>query len=276
VDGREASEVPNFYQLLESKAGRAVRLTVNDRPSLDGAREETVVPAGSELGLRYLDWVESRRQRVDELSGGRIGYVHLPNTAFEGNREMQKQFFPQAAKEALIVDVRYNGGGFIPDRMIELLTRTQLSFWARRGIVPFSTPGFVLAGPKACLINGQAGSGGDAFPYYFRKLGLGPLIGTRTWGGLIGLSGNPGLADGSLVNVPTFRFYDTEGEWQVEGVGVAPDIEVEDRPDLVAKGQDPTLEKAVEVLLAELAKNPPRKIEPPAPPRPGLEPGAQR
>ena len=168
-------------------------------PSTDGAREERVRPIARETNLRYLDWVASRRARVDELSGGRIGYIHLPNTANAGNRELRKHFYPQAHKEALIIDVRYNGGGFIPDRMIELLARTQLSFWARRGIEPMRTPGYAHNGPKACLINGYSSSGGDAFPYYFSKLDLGPLVGTRTWGGLIGLSGNPGFVDGGSI-----------------------------------------------------------------------------
>jgi tricorn protease len=219
-----------------------------------------------ETNLRYLDWVRSRARRVEELSGGRIGYIHLPNTAGEGNRELQKHFFPQSQEEALIFDARYNGGGFIPDRMIELATRTQLSYWARRGIQPMRTPTYAHTGPKVCLINGLSSSGGDAFPYYFRKLGLGKLIGTRTWGGLIGLSGNPSLMDGGTIEVPRFRFYDTAGEWDVENIGVAPDIEVVDRPDLVAQGQDPTLEKAVEVLLEELRKLPSAEVEVPAPP----------
>ena len=164
--------------------------------SATGARTERVRPITSEQGLRYLDWVESRRRIVDKASNGRIGYIHLPNTGEEGNRELFKSFYPQAAKEALIIDVRYNGGGFIPDRMIELVSRPVLNYWARRGVEPTSTPAYANSGPKVCLINGQSSSGGDAFPYYFRKLGLGPLIGTRTWGGLIGISGNPPLLDG--------------------------------------------------------------------------------
>ncbi len=266
VNGRSALEVDNAYRLLERTAGEVVTLTVNDTPATEGAREVSVRPIARETNLRYLEWVAERRRRVDELSGGRIGYIHLPNTAFEGNRELAKWFLPQANKEALILDARYNGGGFIPDRMIELLTREPMSFWARRGIAPFSTPGFFHEGPKACLINGYSSSGGDAFPFYFRQAGLGPLIGTRTWGGLIGLSGNPGFVDGGSVAVPTFRFYTPAGEWDVEDVGVAPDIEVVDRPDLVAKGHDPSLEKAVEVLLESLEANPEQEVTEPAPP----------
>jgi tricorn protease len=237
-----------------------VTLLVNASPSEKGARLERVRPVASEQNLRYLDWVERNRQFVEKASKGRIGYIHLPNTASEGNRELFRNFYPQATRDALIVDVRYNGGGFIPDRMIELVSRPVLNYWARRGLEPAVTPGFAHTGPKVCLINGQSSSGGDAFPYYFRRLGLGPLIGTRTWGGLIGISGQPPLADGGSVTPPTFRFLTAEGEWDVEGVGVAPDIEVEDNPGLVAQGRDPSLEKGIEVLLQELEKRPARRI----------------
>lgn len=263
VDGTPTRGVENFYRLLENKAGRVVTLLVNSRPDATGAREEKVRPVKQENNLRYLDWVQSRREYVDKMSGGRIGYIHLPNTAQEGNRELFKNFYPQVDKDALIIDDRYNGGGFIPDRMIELIERPVLNYWVSRGTRPSATPAFAHVGPKAMLINGYSASGGDALPYYFRKRGLGKLIGTRTWGGLIGLSGNPSLMDGGAVLVPTFRFLDTEGMWAVEGVGVAPDIEVVDRPDLVAAGRDPSLEVAVKHLLEELEKNPPQKIEVP-------------
>ncbi|NIM00473.1 MAG: acetyl-CoA synthetase [Acidobacteria bacterium] len=267
VDGRSAKGVDNFYELLEGAAGRTVVLRVNNKPKEDGARDVSVRPIARETDLRYLDWAQERLEMVDRLSDGRIGYIHLPNTAFEGNRELRKGFYPQAHKDALIFDARYNGGGFIPDRMMELISRKRLSLWARRGIEPFDTPGYYHEGPKACLMNGYSSSGGDAFPYYFRKLGLGPLIGTRTWGGLIGLSGNPGFMDGGSLSVPTFRFLDTEGNWAVENEGVAPDVEVIDLPERVAKGEDPSLEKAVEMLLEELKRNPPKEIDVPTPPR---------
>ncbi|HVE72556.1 MAG TPA: PDZ domain-containing protein [Thermoanaerobaculia bacterium] len=260
VDGVPTANVDNFYRLLENKADRVVTLLVNSKPEAAGAREEKVRPVKRETNLRYLDWVASRRAYVDKASNGRIGYMHLPNTAAEGNRELFKGFYPQVDKEALIIDDRYNGGGFIPDRMIELLERPVLSYWARRNLQPNVTPAFAHSGPKAMLINGYSASGGDALPYYFRKRKLGPIIGTRTWGGLIGISGNPGLMDGGSISAPAFRFFDTEGMWAVEGVGVAPDIEVVDRPDLVAAGQDPSLEAAVKVLLAELEKNPRKPV----------------
>jgi tricorn protease len=268
VDGRSTRGVKNFYELLEASADRAVVLRVNSRPKDDDkARDVTVRPIRRETNLRYLEWTAQRKEMVDRLSGGRIGYIHLPNTAVEGNRELRKHFYPQAHRDALIFDARYNGGGFIPDRMMELISRQRLSSWARRGIEPFDTPGYFHEGPKACLANGYSSSGGDAFPYYFRKLGLGPIVGTRTWGGLIGLSGNPGFMDGGSLNVPTFRFMDTDGHWAVENVGVAPDVEVIDRSEWVAMGRDPSLEKAIEMLLEELKKNPPKGIVVPTPPR---------
>ena len=266
IDGHKVTTEDNPYKFLENKSGKVVSLLVNNTPSKSGAHEEKVKPVNIETNLRYLNWIDSRRKIVDDLSDGRIGYMHLPNTAGAGNRELFKNFYPQTNKEALIIDVRYNGGGFIPDRMIELLDRPILNYWTRRGVVPTPTPGVSHQGPKVCLINGYSSSGGDAFPYYFRKRGLGKLIGTRTWGGLIGLSGNPGLMDGGSISIPTFRFLETDGNWAVENEGVSPDFEVVDRPELVAKGEDPTLEKAVEVLLEELKLNPPKELIVPNPP----------
>ena len=256
----------NFYELLEGKADRVVTLKLNNRADVAGARDERVRPVKSESNLRYLDWVESRQELVNKLSGGRVGYIHVPNTAVEGNRELFKNFYPQSRKEALIIDDRYNGGGFIPDRMIELLERKPLNYWVRRGTGANSTPVFAHAGPKAMLINGYAGSGGDALPYYFRLRGLGRVFGTTTWGGLIGLSGNPQLMDGGSLSAPTFRFLDLEGNWAVEGVGVDPDVEVVDRPDALARGEDPTLEAAVKYLMDELRRSPQKRVTAPAPP----------
>lgn len=266
IDGHELSADVNPYKYLENKADKVVTLIVNSKPSKDGAREEKVKPVKSEQNLFYLDRVDSRMKMVDELSGGKIGYIHIPNTATEGNRELFKYFYPQTNKEALIIDARYNGGGFVPDRMIELVSRKTLNYWTRRGIEPIPVPGFVHDGPKACLINGYSSSGGDAFPYYFRKMNIGKIIGTRTWGGLIGISGNPNLMDGGSISIPVFRFLDTDGNWAVENEGVYPDIEIDDRADLVVQGRDPSLEKAVEVLLEELKNNPQKKVVvPPAP-----------
>ncbi len=266
IDNVSTRGVDNVYRLLENKAERLVTLRVNARPQEAGSREVIVRTLASEQELRYLDWVQSRRRLVEQLSDGRIGYIHVPNTAVEGSRELFKGLVAWHDKDALIIDDRYNGGGFIPDRLVELLARTPLNYWKQRGLEPNATPFLHHRGPKAMLINGLSSSGGDALPYYFRKLGLGKLIGTRTWGGLIGLSGNPRLMDNGAVLAATFSFMDTDGNWAVEDVGVTPDIEVIDRPELLAAGRDPSIERAVQELLAELEKNPPRPVvAPPAP-----------
>jgi tricorn protease len=269
IDGHDLVTADNPYRLLENKANVPVVLKVADTAAGAGAREVTVRPVSSELGLFYLDWVRSRMALADKLSGGKVGYIHLPDTSTAGNRMLQKMFYSQAGKPALIVDDRYNGGGFIPDRMIEYLARHTLAYWARRGIEGFTTPGFAHDGPKAMLINGYSSSGGDALPYFFRQNGLGPLIGTRTWGGLIGLSGNPSLMDGGAVQIPTFRIYDQSGKWVIENEGVSPDVEVIDLPERRIAGGDPSLEKAVEMLLEELKKKPGGAPPVPTPPRMG-------
>ena len=267
VNGRELTTAQNPYELLENLGLRHVELTVNSTPSASGAKNYTVKTITSETELRYLDWVRSRREMVDRLSGGKIGYIHVPNTAIEGNRELFKGMLAYNDKEALIIDDRYNGGGFIPDRMIDLLNRRTLVYWYRNGLPqPMKSPGIAHDGPKVMLINGYSSSGGDAFPYFFRKTGEGKLIGTRTWGGLVGISGNARLADGGYISVPRFGIYDEDGEWIIEGIGVYPDIEVVDRPEELAKGNDPSIGKAVEVLLEELKKNPPRQVTAPEPP----------
>lgn len=266
VDGVDARSVKNFYQLLQDKGDRKVTLRVSAKADAGAARDVRVKTLTSELALRYADWVSTRRAMIDRLSGGRIGYIHVPNTAVEGNRELFKGMLAYSRKDALIIDDRYNGGGFIPDRMIELVSRKPLNYWKRRGLDPQATPLLSHDGPKAMLTNGLSSSGGDAFPYYFKKLGLGKVIGTRTWGGLIGISGNPSLADGGTLLAATFRFMDTDGNWAVEDEGVSPDIEVIDRPELIAAGKDPSVEKAVEILLQDLARHPKRAIvAPPAP-----------
>ncbi|MCK7595067.1 S41 family peptidase [Pseudomarimonas salicorniae] len=268
IDGQSTRGVDNVYRLLENKADRLVELRVAKRPDDSAARTVRVHTIDSELSLRYLDWVAERRRMVEAASDGRIGYIHVPNTAVEGSREMFQGLLAYGSRDALIIDDRYNGGGFIPDRMVEWLSRTPLNYWKQRGLEPNATPLLSHRGPKAMLINGLSSSGGDALPYYFRKLQLGPLIGTRTWGGLIGIQSgsNPRLADGGAVLAASFRFLDTEGRWAVEDEGVSPDREVIDRPELVAAGRDPSLEAAIAHLMAELQRNPPRPVTaPPAP-----------
>ncbi|HHN48141.1 MAG TPA: acetyl-CoA synthetase [Bacteroidales bacterium] len=266
INGKEITTADNPYKFLENLAGQRVEIEVNARPQAQGARLSTITTIDSELELFYFNWVTERREMVDRLSGGRIGYFHVPNTAQDGNRELFRGLYTYHNKEALIIDVRYNGGGFIPARMIELLDRRTLNYWHRNGLSPWRAPNIAHDGPKAMLINGYSSSGGDALPYYFKKTGQGPLIGTRTWGGLIGISGNARLVDGGYIAVPRFGIFDENEEWIIEGIGVYPDIEVVDRPEKLARGIDPGIEKAVEVLLKELELNPARRASPPAPP----------
>ncbi len=267
INGINLTTDINPYELLENQGGRHVELTVNNSPSATGANTFAVKTITSEQELRYMDWVNERRAMVDKLSGGKIGYIHVPNTAVEGNRELHRGIYSYNDKDALIIDDRYNGGGFIPDRMIDLLNRRTLVYWYQNGIKQsMKSPGIAHDGPKVMLINGYSSSGGDAFPYFFKKTGEGKLIGTRTWGGLVGISGNARLVDGGYISVPRFGIFDQSGEWIIEGVGVSPDIEVVDRPEELAKGNDPGIQKAVEVLLDELKQNPRKKVIAPAPP----------
>ncbi|MBT8398583.1 MAG: PD40 domain-containing protein [Gemmatimonadetes bacterium] len=215
IDGEEVTTAENPYSFLVGKADRIVEVTVNDRPSPDGARTFQIQPVTSELGLRYQEWVRKNTALVDSLSGGRIGYIHLPNTSVPGYRELFEGYRPLHLKEALILDDRYNGGGFIPEEMAFMVGTPLLNYWARRHLDLYSQPAVVHTGPKAVLINGQSSSGGDAFPYYFRRLGLGVLIGETTWGGLVGISGNPAFVDGGSLSVPRFAFVDAEGDWAV-------------------------------------------------------------
>jgi len=266
INGTDLNLEMNPYELLENTVGKMVEITVNSKPEATGAKTYTIRPIASELELFYLNWVNERRAMVDKLSGGKIGYIHVPNTSTEGNRELYRGMYEFNEKDALIIDDRYNGGGFIPDVMTNLLERKTLSYWQRNGLAAMKTPGIAHNGPKVMLTNGYSSSGGDAFPYYFRKKGLGQLIGTRTWGGLVGMSGNAGLVDGGYIAVPRFGIYDENEQWIIEGIGVSPDIEVVDRPEQLAKGVDPCIEKAVEVLLKQLKENPVKRVKAPAPP----------
>lgn len=266
LNGNNVTLTDNPYKFLENTIGKVIEITVNSTPTTNGSRTYEIKPIKSELELFYMDLIESRRAMVDKLSGGKIGYIHVPNTAVEGNYELHRGMYAFHNKEALIIDDRDNGGGFIPENMADLLDRETLSYWHRRGLKSMKSPAIAHDGPKVMLINGYSSSGGDAFPYYFKKKGLGLLIGTRTWGGLVGISGNAGLVDGGYINVPRFGVYDENEAWIIEGIGVYPDIEVIDEPHLIAKGIDPCIEKAVEVLLKQLQENPVKKVNPPADP----------
>jgi tricorn protease len=256
VNGRPLDAAQAPWGAFAGLAEQTVELTVNGKPTADGARKVLVRTLAGEDRLRNLEWIEAHRKRVEEASNGRIGYIYVPSTGVDGQTELFRQYMAQFDKEGLIIDERFNDGGQIPDRFIELLDRKPLAFWATRDGVDWPWPPTGQFGPKAMLINGWSGSGGDAFPDYFRKAGLGPLIGMRTWGGLIGISGAPRLIDGGGVTVPTFRMYDPDGKWFKEGHGVDPDIEVVDDPTELARGVDPQLERAIKEVLGSLEKNP--------------------
>jgi tricorn protease len=257
VNGTSLDTTQDPWAAFQGLAGTTVMLTVNDKPQKEGSREVLVQTLSSEARLRHLAWIESNRQRVEKASDGKIGYVYVPDTGVNGQNELMRQFRAQIDKPGLVIDERFNSGGQIPDRFVELLNRPVKNYWAVRDGVDWQWPQVTHAGPKAMLINGWSGSGGDCFPYYFKQAGLGPLVGTRTWGGLIGMTGAPGLIDGGSVTVPTFGIYNLKGEWIIEGYGVDPDIRVVDDPALMAKGKDPQLDRAVEEVLKSLKKNPP-------------------
>jgi tricorn protease len=257
VNGQPLDASQDPWAAFQGLAGEVVKLTINSSPAMAGAREVVVEPMSSELRLRNLAWIESNRRKVEQATGGRVGYVYVPDTGINGQSELVRQFTPQRTKAGLIIDERFNSGGQIPDRFIELLNRPIYNYWGRRDHRDWQTPFVAHTGPKVMLVNGWAGSGGDAFPYYFRKAGLGPLVGKRTWGGLIGISGNPQPIDGGFVSAPTFGFWNTEGKWDVEGHGVEPDFDIENAPHEMAAGRDPQLEKAIEVILDTLKKAPP-------------------
>jgi tricorn protease len=239
------------YAAFAGLAGKTVEITYNSVPVAYTAKTAVVQTMSNEYRLRNLAWIESNRKRVEQATEGQVGYVYVPSTGVDGQTELLRQLNAQTDKKALIIDERFNDGGQIPDRFIEMLDRKPLAYWATRDGVPWSWPPSVAFGPKVMLINGWSGSGGDAFPDYFRKRQLGPLIGSRTWGGLIGISGAPPLIDGGSVSVPTFRMYDNNG-WFKEGHGVDPDIAVPEDLGMMARGKDPQLEKAIEVSLEQL------------------------
>ncbi|MEQ8764198.1 MAG: PDZ domain-containing protein [Planctomycetota bacterium] len=257
INDRELRLDQDPWALLQGMAGKTVTLTVSAKPSLDDdARRVPVKALGDESGLRYRAWVERNRKTVEEKSDGRVGYVHVPDTGVNGQNNLVRQFYGQLGKQALIIDERWNAGGQIPTRFIEMLNRPRTNYWARRDGATLPWPPDSHQGPKCMLINGKSGSGGDAFPHYFRWSGIGKLIGRRTWGGLIGISGNPSLIDGAFLSVPTFGFYENDGTWAIEGHGVEPDIEVVDDPALMTGGKDPQLQAAIDLMIQELEKNP--------------------
>ncbi|MCF7885643.1 MAG: PDZ domain-containing protein [Candidatus Marinimicrobia bacterium] len=256
INGIQLSDHNTPWKALSGLSNKTVEITYNDKPTMENAKQAVVktLDIGDEVRLRHLNWIEHNRKYVENKSNGKVGYIYVRSTGVDAQNELVRQFQAQFKKPALIIDERFNSGGQIPDRFIELLDREPLSYWAVRDGKDWQWPPVAHFGPKAMLINGWSGSGGDALPYYFRKAGLGKLIGMRTWGGLIGISGTPQLIDKGMVTAPSFRMYSTQGKWFAEGHGVEPDIRVVDDPEKLAKGQDPQLDKAIEVLLKQLKK----------------------
>jgi tricorn protease len=256
VDGRALRASDNVYSFFEAKSGKNVSLRVGPNPDGAGARDVTVVPVASEARLRNLAWIEGNRRKVDQLTKGRVAYVYMPDTAFGGYTNFTRYFYAQVDKEAAIVDERFNGGGALATDIVQHLDRKMLSLVATRDGEDEVQPQGAIFGPKVMIINELAGSGGDAMPNYFRRAGVGKLIGKRTWGGLVGRAGAPPLMDGGFVTAPSSAVWGPEGVWDAENVGIPPDIEVEQDPELVRQGKDPQLERAIEVVMAELLKNP--------------------
>lgn len=270
VNGRRLSTDEDPWAAFIGTAGKHTTITFADALTGDeetrNEREYTIEPLASESDLRYRAWIEHNRKYVEDATDGRVGYIYVPDTGVNGQNNLFRQFYGQIGKDALIIDERWNGGGQIPTRFIELLNRPRTNYWARRDGRDWPWPPDSHQGPKCMLINGLAGSGGDMFPWLFKYNNLGKLIGTRTWGGLVGISGVPGLIDGGYTAVPTFGFYETDGTWGIEGHGVEPDIKVVDDPTKLAQGTDPQLDAAIELMLKEIEENPYTPAKRPADP----------
>jgi len=264
VNGRDLRPPTNIYSRFENTSGRIVELALGPNADGTGSRTVQVVPVGNESALRNRDWVEGNLKKVEKATGGRVAYVYVPNTAAAGYTYFRRYFYPQVDKDAIIIDERFNGGGQVADYYIDILRRPFIANWATRYGDDLKTPFASIQGPKVMLIDETAGSGGDLLPWMFRKNKMGPLIGKRTWGGLVGIGGAPVLMDGGTITAPNLAFWTPEDGWSVENEGVPPDIEVEQTPADVIAGRDPQLEKAIEVVMAELKKNPPVSTPRPA------------
>lgn len=255
VNGNEVTSDKNFFSFFENTSGKITELTINSKPDFAGSRVIKVVPITSEYTLRNRDWVEGNLKRVTEATNGQVAYVYVPNTSSAGYEYFRRYFFPQVNRKAIIVDERFNGGGLVADYYIDMLQRPVQAYWNMRYGVDLKTPTASIQGPKVMIIDETAGSGGDMLPWMFRKYKVGTLVGKRTWGGLVGTLGFPELMDGGSVTAPNLAIWTPEG-FVVENEGVAPDIEVEQWPVDIIGGRDPQLEKAIEVAMGELARNP--------------------
>jgi tricorn protease len=266
INGHDLTGKDDPYRLLRNAADNPVEWRVNSTPSTEGARTIVYRPVTSEQKLVYFDWVAANRRRVDELSGGRIGYLHVPDMGADGIGEFIKWFYPQIRKDALIIDDRANGGGNVSRMLIERLSKRVLGAQFGRTVDEPSLYPEAFVGPMVTLLDGNSASDGDIFPAMFRAAGLGPLIGKRSWGGVVGIGDHGQLIDGGHVNVPEYGFTNAKGEWIIEGHGVDPDIEVDNDPASVIQGKDPQLERGVAELMKKLKESPPKLPTRPADP----------
>jgi tricorn protease len=264
VNGRDVRADKEVYAAFEGLAGKQTVITVGPKADGTGSRQVTVVPIASEANLRLRTWMEANRRKVDELSGGRLAYVYLPDTATGGFANFNRYYYAQVGKQGAVIDERFNHGGDIADYIVDQLKRTPNMINATREGAEVVEPAEAIFGPKVMIINQSSGSGGDALPWLFKGAAVGPVVGTRTWGGLVGIGGYPPLIDGGTITAPRWALYGTKGEWEVENIGIAPDIEVEQDPALVREGHDPQLERAVQVAMDALAKSPPPRFARPA------------
>lgn len=267
VNGRELTAEHNIFAAFEATAGKMVRLKISKNADGSDSREVMVKPIANERGVRNIDWIEGNRRKVDELSGGKLAYIYMPNTGGSGFRSFNRYFYAQTDKQGAVLDERFNGGGSLADYVTQTFSKERFAnIFYRHGDVTVPVPGGAIYGPKAMIINEMAGSGGDAMPWFFRKSNTGKLFGKRTWGGLVAAQALPQLMDGGFVRSPDFAIYGTDGEWEMENAGMEPDVEVEFDPALWRQGRDPQLEATVEHLLKELRRNPPKKDKVPAAP----------
>jgi tricorn protease len=265
VNGKDVTADRDFFSFFENTSGKIVELTINDKTGYSGSRVVKVVPIGNEYSLRNRDWVEGNLKKVTEATNGQVAYVYVPNTSTAGHEYFKRYFFPQADRKAIIVDERFNGGGSLADYYIDILQRPLQAYWNMRYGSDLKSPSASIQGPKVMIIDETAGSGGDMLPWMFRKFKVGTLVGKRTWGGLVGILGFPEFIDGGSVTAPNVAIWTKDG-FVVENVGISPDIEVEQWPADVINGKDPQLDKAIEVALQELKKNPPEvPVRPPYP-----------
>jgi tricorn protease len=256
VNGKEVSASRSVYSYFIDLAGKPVELTVNDKPTAQGARTVTVKPVGNEYTLRYMDWVEGNKRFVEKESGGELGYIHLPDTYTGSTAFFPRYFYSQTTKKGIVVDGRFNGGGLDPDIFLQRLAKKPLLYWTRRNSHDYISPWFGTDAHLVCLTNRQAGSGGDMLPYLFRAKGMGPVIGTRSWGGLVGVSMWIGMIDGGGLSAPDYRVYNPQGTWVVENEGVAPDFAIDLDPADFGTGRDAQLMKAIEVLKKQIKDEP--------------------